>query len=228
MQETQNTSHDQVQKGRYKTVAYISSITLVLAILVGVVAYYLQGSRAEAERQQLQTHIHELKALKHSDTKSSRTHTYGSKVGGLKLELSDQYPVIVQVDGNKGGAPGTTLRIGTRIADGVVEDNIYSWTEIDVSPSTGSLDDAVATIKSRLMQQMFSNIKVTDVKVANLPAKLLTAEGKSYDAMRRIYVINNDEFTYQLTSKTQDASKDSDVLKAVVSGITIEEKTSTN
>lgn len=177
------------------------------------------------KQQALQVQIDTLKTQPVSDAAKTGNFTYNSKIGGLQLTLSKNYALIVNVDGNAGGAPGSTFRVGKLATEGIIEDNINEWIQIDIAHSASTtLDEAVNIVSSRLKEASFSNIKVTDVKVDDQTAKLVTADGVGYDANRRVYIVKSGDFTYEIASKTQNTGEDSAMLKAVLDGINIEAK----
>ena len=212
----------------------IGLILLTSALIIGATGYgvYSWQQRVAAKKElALQNEINKLRSVKPTEIKQpsavndeNAQTIYTSKVGGLTLKLPSQYAVIVNVDGNKGGAPGSTLRIGTNESKGVVRDNDYEWAEIQIGHLSPTADQQAKIISAQLTEDGFEDIKVVDSTFNNLPAKLITANGFSYDAQRRIYSIKSGEFIYQFTSKTRDASKDDDLLKAVIAGSTLVEK----
>jgi hypothetical protein len=212
------------QKGLKKILVIIGALLLAAGASYGV--YVWQQDQATKKQQSLQSQIDTLK-VQAKDTSLQvpiANFTYNSKIGGLKLTLSKTYPVIVNVDGNKGGAPGATLRVGKQVSEGIIEDSVYEWVEINIDQNSGTLQKAVDIKSAELKDATFSNIRVTDSKFANQPAKLITATGVSYDAQRRIYLMQSGDFTYMVTSKMQDASQDNEILKAVLAGISIQVK----
>lgn len=208
-----------------------NSIGVLLYVMLGLAfaaasayaVYVWQRSESEHEKSNLQSEIDLLKKANEPKTERAELLSYESKVGGLTLLLPSPYVVIVNVDGNKGGAPGSTLRIGKESSEGIIQDNVYEWVEIEISHTNASLEQGVQLVSTRLKGTGFEDINVVDAKVRGHPAKLITAQGLSYDANRRIYVVKSGEFEYQIISKTQDSSKDDEMLRAVLDGISIEE-----
>lgn len=209
---------------RIKGLLYgLLGLIFVIACAYGV--YVWQKNESEGEKRELQSQINSLKKSNEPIAAEPERVTYRSKVGGLTLSLPAPYVVIVSVDGNKGGAPGSTLRIGKESSDGIIQDNVYEWVEIEISRTSSSLDRAVQILSTQLTEANFENIVVRDIKVKSDPAKLITARGFSYEGSRRIYLINSGEFTYQFTSKTlQDIAKNNEMFEAVLDGVVIEEK----
>lgn len=192
---------------------------LILMTTAGVGVYFWQQNEAEQKEQNLQAEINKLA----SEAAQPKLNYYKSKTGGLTLDLPPEYAVIVNVDGNKGGAPGATLRVA-QIEDGVVFDNVYAWLEIEVDHFGGTLEANTLNVKQELERDGLENVKVTDSRFKQQPAKVLTAEGFSYNASRRVYVVQNGEFLYRFISKTGDNSKNNALLQAVLDGSTIEVK----
>ena len=149
---------------------------------------------------------------------------FESKTGGLKLNLPNEYVVIVEADGNKGGAPGATYKIAKKLSDNVVEDNVYSFVQIDIDHiGSRDFDSILQSQLSRLKDQgdVFENINTKSTSVAGEDAALITADGNNYSGDRAIYLLVSGEFSYTITS-TGEEPQDADVLKAVLDGISVE------
>jgi len=157
----------------------------------------------------------------------AKTYTYTPKTGGLSLTLPITLAVIVNVDGNKGGAPGAAFRVASAISDNVFGDNAYQGVEIDIDHTFTSLADAVTSTESQLQQAGNTDFEVTDTKVAGLPAKLIACNGPDeYIGKVSTYVVGSGEFTYTITANgMQFVTPDPDILGAVLKGIAIQAKT---
>lgn len=223
------TPHNSVKK-----LLYIAVLLVVSAAAAGS-TYVWQRSVADSRQKDLQGQIDSLKkptttieatkAEQPAVQPQTAGSTYKSKVGGLTLTLPSPYVVIVNVDGNKGGAPGATVRVATRDQAGIIQDNVYDWTQIELAPLSGTLDQNAQAVQNELKQESFENIKITDTTYNGQPAKLITANGMGYNANRRIYITKSGDYYYRFTSKTQDTSKNSASLQAALDGAKLEAKT---
>lgn len=198
-------------------------VLLLMSVFAGV--WWWQQNASSKERMALEDKVKTLEAQvaeSPPNEPEDQTVQYKTKVGDLTLTLPKAYAIIINVDGNKGGAPGSTLRIGEVNSPNIVSDGAYQWVMVEVGHTGGStLDGETRVNESKL--DGFENIKITDAKVAGLNAKRMTAHGFSYAGNRDIYIVVSGEFTYTVTSSGEDASKPG-LLKAVLEGMKIEPK----
>lgn len=217
---------------------------LVAAALCGVAvlagAYCLHANQVRQLQQKVDTLTSQAAAAKKqtgataaapapavsSTTPSStdaKTYVYAPKTGGLSLTLPTTLAVIVNIDGNKGGAPGATFRVASAAGSNVFGDNAYQGVEVDIDTPFTNLNDALSSVRFQLEQAGNSDFTVTDTKVAGLPAKLITSTGPDeYVGKVSTYVVGSGSFTYAITANgMQFATPTPDILGAVLKGIAI-------
>ncbi len=131
--------------------------------------------------------------------KDDSVFTYNSRVSPLKIKLPKEKVVIVNIDGNKGGAPGMTLRIGSFVGNNpnIISDNVYSWIRIDTASPLGGLEGAADFSKKKMEESSygsFEGLTVGDRTVVGLPAKQIEGKGLSYAGTRRTVVFVRGEY----------------------------------
>lgn len=150
--------------------------------------------------------------LSSSKTVSPTTFVYKPKTGGLSLTLPKSYGVIVNVDGNKGGAAGATFRVASATSSNEFSDTSYQGVQIDIDNLfySNNLSQAVQAKESELNDQSTATrtYSVTDTTVAGLPAKLIKTNGlDEYQGNLSIYLVGSGSFLYTVTANgTQNDS----------------------
>ncbi|HSX17564.1 MAG TPA: hypothetical protein VLH86_05705 [Patescibacteria group bacterium] len=194
------------KKSKAKSVLVIISIIVLVAIGAG--SYYWQHSKVDSLnskvvglQEQLKSAAEKASTPTQQPTTSS-TFTYSPKTGGLTLTLAKKYGIIVNVDGNKGGAPGATFRVASVINANNFSDGVYQGVQVDVDNTFTNLDHAVSAKESELTQaNAASGFKVSDTTVAGLPAKLITADGgDEYVGGLSYYIVGSGSFEYTVTA----------------------------
>ena len=169
---------------------------------------------------------------------SRMTFIYKPNTSGLSLTLPKTYEVLVGADGNRGGAPGVSLKIIPLGANNIVSD--YSFTSevsVEVDNTFATLSNAVSAADSQMEQAgdcstvtqtcNTTNFATKDATVAGLPAKLIIANGSSeYDGNVQVYVVGLGAWKYEITALglpggLADSSSPSPMLSAVLKGISI-------
>jgi hypothetical protein len=199
-------------------------VILILAAAGGV--YYWQNNQMRnlnAQVSDLQAQVTSLKAQQ-PQTDKTDTFTYSSKVGGLTLTLPKTYGVIVNADGNKGGAIGATLRIASVRTGNIFTDQTYpaQGVQIDIDNTyTGStLEKEVSFTETKLKDQGYSSFKVADATVAGLPAKLITVTDQ-VPYRPQLYIVGSDDFLYTITSSATPPDSLKSMVTTVLKGLQI-------
>lgn len=197
------------QKGKRFTALYAIGL-LLIAVLSGGGVYLWQHQTTSTPAQQL--------PQSGSAPVKSDTFTYSSKVGGLSLTLAKTYEIIVNVDGNKGGAPGATLRVGTVLSDNIAQDSAYSWVQVDIDNVVGTIDQEATIVKQQMQKDNYDNVKSTPATVDGQPAVLVTGDGHSYAGSKQVYVLRSGSFLYTITASGDDPAS---ILDAVLKGFKV-------
>jgi hypothetical protein len=179
------TPTEPIKPAQHKTQRYVFSlIGIVLAVTAVFATYYWQHGQVNSLGSQVASlHAQLMQAAKTQPQQQSKqdeqqTFTYSPKTGGVRVRLPRTYGIIVNVDGNKGGAPGATFRVAKVIDSTTLSDASYQGVQVDVGNTFTTLDNAVSAKETGLTQaKAASNFKVTDTTVAGLPAKMITADG---------------------------------------------------
>ncbi len=214
------------------SIVWVVAITLICSIVTGLVVYALQGGDENSGNTSLElstqetedTDVKEPEQVVTESTEEAST-KYISKVGGLELDLPSKYTVIVNVDGNKGGAPGSTFRIAENEADGVVRDGVYEWVEIEIGHLSSTAQQQAEITKNQLAEDGYEGIVIADDTLNDLPSKVVTANGFGYAGQRKTIVVKSGEFIYTFTLNSPDITETNEMFDSVLSGSTITEKT---
>lgn len=160
--------------------------------------------------------------------KEKKKNSYTTK-DGLTIELPEEYQIIVGVDGNRGGAPGSELKIGKVNKDGVVEDSVYDWLKIESSNTAGgdgALNDTVELLKNQTeAENSLSGEKITvtisDTTISGKPAKkLVTSAGRdSYEGIKQYFVVVSGDFTYIITDTVSSTNDKDERLETVLNNL---------
>lgn len=156
-----------------------------------------------------------------STTAKTDTFVYTPKSGGLSLTLAKTYEVIVNVDGNKGGAAGATFKVGTVVSDNVSQDNVYGWVQVDIDNISGTIDQQANTIKQQMQTDGYDNVKSVAATVDSKPAMLVTGDGHPYGGNKQVYVVRSGDFMYTITATGSQTT----ILDAVLKGLKLQAKT---
>ena len=213
------------KKSKVKLVVVVFAI-LVLIAGSGTGAYFWQHKKVNALDGRISRLQNELKTSSDSVTTTqkqqitSTTFTYSPKTGGLSLTLPKIYGIIVNVDGNKGGAPGATFRVGTLTTNNMLTDNVYEGVQVDIDGGFGTpdLNTSATSVENQTKSDGFDGIKIGDATVAGLPAKLITAQGVSYAGNQTKYVVVSGGFVYTISAHSPQTGS-FDMLTAVVKGL---------
>lgn len=221
-------------------------IVVVAAAAVGGMYFWQHGlvKKFQAQTSSLQAQLtaaNKKVAAAQTAQKASeqpKAFTYSPKTGGLSLTLPTSYGLSVLVDGNKGGAPGATFRVTQLVKDNIYSDPAYGGVQVDIDNTFKDLNSSVQSAESQMKTQKDSNLKVTDTKVAGLPAKLIAADGPDeYIGHINVYVVGSGSFQYTITANgvkttlgatggsTNTLSTGRDTLVDVLDGLKITPKT---
>jgi hypothetical protein len=220
------------QKSKAKpAILFILALTLIVG--AGASTYFWQHSKVNDLNSKVSNLQGELNTASKSSTTmkeqsaTSNTFSYSPKTGGLSLTLPKTYGIIVNVDGNKGGAPGATFRIASAKDSNTFSDPAYQGVQVDVDNTFTTLAHAVSSEEAQLDEQRGSgstvnrNYKVSDATVAGLPAKLLTADGlDEYQGQVTVYLVGSGSFTYTITANGTQSGNPA-TLTALLKGISI-------
>lgn len=222
-----------VRKRSKAKLAGLITIVLLLIACAGAGSYSWQHKKVndlDGKVSQLQTELNKGSTTQTTTSKQpivAGTFTYSPKTGGLSLTLPKTYGVIVNVDGNKGGAPGATFRVATVNNSNTFEDASYQGVQVDVDNTFTTLGQAVSSEESQLDKQRGAgstvdrNYKVSDTTVAGLPAKLVTADGlDEYQGQVSVYLVGAGSFTYTITANGSRSGTPA-VVTAVLKGISL-------
>ena len=220
---------------RKKPLLYTALLLGLAAAAAGATYYWqqqrLQDSTARADglAAQLATAHKQPAASPATPTAPSGTATtfvYAPKTGGLQLTLPTTLGVVVQVDGNKGGAPGAAFRVAAAKDAHVFTDSAYQGGEVDIDHTFTTLAAALAATQSQLHDAGVTACTVTDTTVAGLAAKKLACTGADeYVGKVDTYVVGAGEFTYTITANgVQLGAQQPDILGAVLQGLVLEAK----
>lgn len=196
----------QTQTPKKHTTIWIISIILVTAVAITATYFYLD-TRYRTDKQNLEATIDNLKTEDNDTTRTNDSDTdavsYKTEIGDLEVTLPSSYRIIVRVDGNRGGAPGATLRIGEAKegSTGVVEDNVYQWTEIDVTEGQ-NLAHATQTAKDTLTNEGYTITNEESTQIDGVDAMKIEASGVSYAGNRIVYVAQTDGYNYKITHQS--------------------------
>ena len=229
--ETQSVPKPQKQPYQSKTKSIaLAALTLILIIGAGAGAYLWQHNKVSdlsSKVSHLQSELNTVSQSSSTTQKQSDTFTYSPKMGGLSLTLSKTYGIVVNVDGNKGGAPGAAFRVASAINTNTFSDPAYQGVQVDIDNTFTTLDHAVSSEEAWLNEQrgvgstVNRDYKVTDTTVAGLPAKLLTADGlDEYQGKITVYLVGSGSFMYTITANGTQ-SGNSATLIALLKGISI-------
>ena len=213
--------------------AYITIVVLLIIVCASTDSYFWQHKKVNdlsAEVNHLQTELaraNNIGTTVQKQPTDAITFTYSPIAGGLSLTLPKTYGIIVNVDGNKGGAAGARFRVASVKNSNTFEDASYQGVQVDVNNVLTTLDHAVSSEESQLDEQrnLGSNVhrdyKVSDTTVAGLPAKLVTVDGlDEYQGQVSVYLVVSGSFTYTITANgTQSGSPA--IMTAVLEGISL-------
>lgn len=166
-------------------------------------------------------------------TSSNQTQTssfiYSPTTGGLSLTLPKTYEVLVNADGNDGGAPGATFEVVPTSSTNIASDQWGSnEVTVDVSHTFTNLSQSVSAAESEINQSNSStNFNVTDTTVAGLAAKRVTLYEDEYTGTVNAYVAGSGSWEYKITANVPSNTDTplTDILTAVLKGLTIKPNT---
>jgi hypothetical protein len=236
MEEPLYTKTEDISQVKFDNHKRIMLTVIALALMAVAVAgvYIWQHSKVDSLNKKLASLQNQADSKLDQSTSPKYkvvTTTFTYKSFGMTLVLPKTYGVIVNVDGNKGGAAGATLRIASVKGANIFSDASYQGIQIDVDNGFTSLPNAVSAEESMLDDERGSgstvnrNYKVSDTTVAGLPAKLLKADGlDEYQGQLSVYLVGigsgANSFLYTITANgTQNNSFP--ILDAVLKGIII-------
>lgn len=218
------------QKSKAKSVTLL---VLALILIVGAGTYFWQHSKVNDLNSKVSNLQGELNAANESNpttkkqSTNSNTFSYSPKPGGLSITLPKTYGIIVNIDGNKGGAPGATFRVASVTNSNTFSDPSYQGVQVDVDNTFTTLVHAVSSEETQLNEQRGSgstvnrNYKVSDTTIAGLPAKLLTTDGLGeYQGQVTVYLVGSGSFTYTITANGTQSGNPA-TLAALLKGISI-------
>lgn len=182
-------------------------IIIIVGVATAVATYFYLNAQYRADKQKLEATINELEE-KPTDTNEvddggSGSVSYKTEIGDLEVTLPSSYRIIVRVDGNRGGAPGATLRIGEvkEGTAGVIEDNAYQWTEIDTTEGQ-DLAQATQAAKDTLTNEGYTIANEEPAQIDGVDAIKIEASGVSYASNRIVYVAQADGYNYKITHQS--------------------------
>jgi hypothetical protein len=223
---------EQHQKSKAKPVI-LAVLASILIVGAGAGVFFWQHGKVNDLNSRVSHLQSELNAADKSGSPTKKqsatpdTFSYSPKTGGLSLTLPKTYGIIVNVDGNKGGAPGATFRVASVTNSNTFSDPSYQSVQVDVDNTFTTLDHAVSSEEAKLDEQRGSgstvnrNYKVSDTTVAGLPAKLLTADGlDEYQGQVTVYLVGSGSFTYTITANGTQSGNPA-ALTVLLKGISI-------
>ena len=226
----------------------IKTLMLTLVILVVAVAgmygvYGWQHHKVVSDSQKITNLNSELSRqknltapVKSGTTSTATTFTYTPKTAGLSITLPKTYSVLVAADGNAGGAPGVLFKVVPSGTGNIASDWSYDVeARVVASPTFTTLDQAASAAEQELMDYVdcnpqngrcdISDLSVSDTTVANLPAKLIKANGiNEYLSNYNVYVVGLGQWDYQITVDNIPNNTDiSSLLSTALKGIAIKQ-----
>jgi hypothetical protein len=224
--------NNQLTKEPRKRSNNIKWLLLYFIALIGVASgvYLWQHSNVNNLNKKI-SQLNKTNNKNNPATLSTESFIYSPQIGGLTLKLPKSYGIVVNIDGNKGGAAGSVFRVGTLASSNILNDATYQGVQVDVDNVSSTLDEAVDIKKYKLENEDGAtssdrHIKVSDSMVAKLPAKLVAADGLSeYQGHLAIYLIKSGDYLYTIQANgTQFGG--TKILDAVLNGISIKPVTS--
>jgi hypothetical protein len=232
MEEQTQTLIEHISPKATKTRPLLMTLLAVVIIFAAAGGVYLwQHNKVTGLNSEVQNLHSQLSAkatparptLTNKTFESLATFTYAPKTGGLSLTLPKSYGIIVNVDGNKGGAPGATFRVASSANNNVFADAVYQGVQVDADNTFTNLSQSVQAKESQLNEQSTATrtYRVTDATVAGLPAKLIKTDGlDEYQGNVTIYLVGSGSFLYIITANGNQNSS-FPMLDAVLKGLTI-------
>lgn len=203
-----------------RLVLFILIVAIFMLITAGGV-YYWQHSQVASLNTKvsgLQAQVASLKAQQ----SLTGTFTYSPKVGGLTLTLPKTYGIIVNADGNKGGAIGATFRIATVDDNHMFTDSSYQELRVDIDNifADSTLTQMVNETELQLKDQGYSTFSVADTTVAGLPAKLITVTDQ-VPFRPELYIVGSGDLLYTITAAPAIAATPNGALALLLKGLKI-------
>lgn len=216
----------------------VQCLLVIVILAISIVGVYIwQHNEASSLNARLLSSSSQLSKLREqvlkedqlATQKQAGTFTYSPETSGISLTLPKTYEVLVNADGNNGGAPGATFKIVPTSATNISADQ---WgadeVTIEASNTFTGLDHSVSAAESQINQTDSStNFNVSDATIAGLAARHITLYADEYTGTINTYVVGSGPWEYQITANVPSYTNIplTDILKAVLNGITIKPTT---
>lgn len=216
---------DDHQQSGFGVVPIITIIAVVAVLgFVGFRLLTTQSSKSTATSSGANNLTRPASSQPSATPAQAQSFTYTPKVGGFTLTLPKTYGVIVNVDGNKGGAPGATFKIATVRTANIFDDRTYPNQDVQVDMddtyTNSTLEKEAAYAKVRLKSQGYASFIEHDVTVAGLPAKFIAATDQ-VPFRPQLYIVGAGDFVYTITSPYSPEDSANSIVADVLKGLHI-------
>ena len=222
---------------------YLALIIFVAAV-AGIYSWQhhkvenLNGKVTSLQAQVLKANSVNVKTQKQQVATSHSTFKYEPQHSGLSLTLPKTYGILVECDGNCGGALGVQFRVvpysGTNIS---TDWGYYDEASFNAEPNFSSLSQSVKADEEQTMESDncgpqkggcdISDFSLSDTTVAGLPAELIKSNGVNENLGNvNVYVVGLGQWEYDVTvNNITSGSVTNGLVTTILKGITIKQAT---
>jgi hypothetical protein len=203
-----------------------------------VSALQTQVTKANAANAKTQKQLLAANTLAQNQLKASENtnFTYTPQHSGLTLTLPKSYGVLVECDGNCGGAEGLNFKVVPASTTNIATDwGSYDEAQFEAQPIFTSLTQLVTAAEQETMDNAhcnsqngtcdISDLSVSDTTVAGIPAKLIKANGiNEYLGNENVYVVGLGKWEYIITVNNRpNDTVTNELVTTLINGISIKQ-----
>ncbi|MCU0667561.1 MAG: hypothetical protein MUF85_03005 [Patescibacteria group bacterium] len=215
---TDNNIH---QTNNIKRVKLLVSVVILLCILfLTVTGLYIYEKNKKEIVVQKQVIVQENKSDSGNELSDQKV-SYTAKVGKFRIDLNDQYAIILRLDGSFEGGPATQLQVGEPLAGVKNSINLPSLGEITINavPASNYSNNFDSFLASSFNEQLSNPID------SNLVFDGVEADAYRIDGLvtTDFFVFANQGIYYSVIIDNPDRENYQQILNDIASGFTFVE-----